>query len=168
MAKLIEVKVSGLSELEDRLERAPLRVAKNIMRSALKSAAEIWATSMAARVIRGPHQEAHGATEFGAIAKDIHIRVSVKSDLEGTAAVGPGPNSYWARFVEFGTRLRHRGKITGYARSQGKRLKNRGGGSTGTMPPFPFMRPAFEEEKGAVLEKFSDGVRQALDEEGLF
>ena len=51
-----------------------------------------------------------------------------------------------AHLVEFGTKARTRKKR----------------GSTGTMPAFPFMRPAFESTKERVLQAFVEKIQTYL------
>jgi HK97 gp10 family phage protein len=169
MPDVISIKIEGLDELERKLDTIPLKVARRVIRESLKDAAEIWAEDMRAHVRRGPHDFSKPTERiFAVIANAIRVRLSVKSDLEGEADVGPGKNEYWSRFLEFGTRLRHRGKGIGYSLSpRGTRLRNRGGASTGTMPAFPFIKPAFDARKEEVLARFIQSVRESLAAEGF-
>jgi HK97 gp10 family phage protein len=158
VTKVVDVKISGLEELQEKLEHLPIKASRKIMRRSLRAAAQIWVDEMKARVRRGPHHFKGGFDLFGVIAKTIGMRISVNSDLEGTATVGVPKKVFWAKFVEFGTKVRFRGKKTGGKRS---------GATTGQMPSFPFARPAFEAKKNEVLEKFKSDLREALEEEGL-
>jgi len=158
MAKVIEVKIRGLDELQEKLEHLPIKASRTIMRRSLRAAAQIWAAEMKARVRRGVHHFKGGFDLFGVIAKTIGIRVSARSDVSGSAVVGVPRKVFWASFVEFGTKVRFRGKKSG-----GKR----GGATTGTMPAFPFARPAFEAKKQEVLDKFTAEMKQALEEAGF-
>lgn len=167
MPNVVTVKITGLAELEQKLEQAPLKISRRILREALKPAADVWADDMRSRVLQGPHHEKGQGTLFGLIARSIRTRISVKSDLEAKADVGPGRNEYWARFVELGTRLRRRGGAKGYSLVKGRRLKNRGGASSGVMPATPFIRPSFESRKKEVLATFINNVRDKLRAEGF-
>ena len=160
MTKVVDVKISGLEELQEKLEHLPIKAARKIMRRSLRVAAQIWVDEMKAKVARGPHHFKGGFDLFGVIAKTIGMRVSVKSDLEATATVGVPRKVFWAKFLEFGTKVRFRGKKVGGKRS---------GGTTGQIVPgkFPFARPAFESRKREVLAKFTEDLREALEEEGL-
>jgi HK97 gp10 family phage protein len=158
MAKIVDVKISGLSEIQEKLEHLPIKASRTIMRRSLRVAAQIWVDEMKSRVRRGPHHFKGGFDLFGVIAKTIGMRLKVNSDLQGSATVGVPKKVFWARFVEFGTKVRFRGKKSG-----GKRT----GGTTGQMPAFPFARPAFEAKKQEVLDKFKADLKQALEEAGL-
>jgi HK97 gp10 family phage protein len=159
MTKVVDVKITGLEELQEKLEHLPIKASRKIMRRSLRVAAQIWVDEMKARVRQGPHHFKGGFDLFGVIAKTIGMRLKVTSDLEGTATVGVPKKVFWARFVEFGTAVRFRGKKTGGKRS---------GATTGKMPTkFAFARKAFETKKQAVLEKFKEDLKQALEEEGI-
>jgi HK97 gp10 family phage protein len=157
MAEVVTVKITGLAELTEKLERMPLKVAKRILRNALKPAGELWRAEMVARVRRGPHHLKGAAEIFAFLAKNILLRATVTSDLTADVKVGPSKNAFWSRFLEFGTRIRHRGRKSGGLRR---------GASTGIMPDFPFIRPAYETMKHQVLDKFIEGVREAFRAEG--
>jgi len=154
MAKVVEVKISGLSELQDKLEHLPIKASRKIMRRSLRAAGQIWLTEMKARVVRGVHHFKGGFDLFGVIAKTLTMRVRVKSDLEGSVAVGVPRKVFWAVFMEKGTKVRFRKK----------------GGTTGKVPAPPayaFAVPSFEAKKQEVLDKFKADLRQTLEDEGL-
>jgi HK97 gp10 family phage protein len=164
MPRVIDFKISGLSELQDKLDHAPLEASRTILRRSLKDAGQIWLDDMKSRVRQGMHRFKDHSVEFGVVERNIKMRTSVKSDLSGKVSVGVNtsksdPKSpFWALFLEFGTALRHRG-----AKAHGKR----GGASTGVMPRFPFARPTFEAKKQEVVDTFVEDVKKALREEGL-
>jgi HK97 gp10 family phage protein len=149
----VSVTVKGAAELEDALARLPLIAAKAIVKVALVAAGKIFLDEMKARVRRGFHvfksgqgkykgQRLKGRTrEYGVLSRAMGETVVVASDgLGGIVKVGPRKKAFWALFLEFGT-----------ARS----------------PAFPFIRPAFETKKQAVLEKFIDTCREELNKAGL-
>lgn len=152
----VELKISGLADLERALEEMPRKAARRIVRQEATSAAAAWADEMRARVRRGPHHQASGQTDYGVIAENILEKTTVRDDLSASVKVGPakaagGYMLFWVKFLEFGTRLRHR----------------KGGASTGEMPAFPFIRPAFESKASSVLDRFISGIRDALAEAGM-
>lgn len=160
MRTVVEAKVSGLDRIEEALEHAPLRVAKRIMRNALVAAGRIWKTEIAARVRRGPHHpEGGGSAQYGVLANNVSISSTVKSDLEGSVRVGFRPSFYWARYLEQGTgpRSRRRRGLT-RAQSRARAKGNR-------MPAFPFLGQAGQAGSQSVLDRFTEGVSQALGEE---
>jgi len=158
MAKVVELKINGLAEIQDKLEHLPIKASRKIMRRSLRAAAQIWLDEMKSRVRRGPHHFKGGSDLFGVIAKTLGLRVTARSDVSGSATVGVPRKVFWASFVEFGTKVRFRGKKSGGKRS---------GATTGEMPAFPFARPAFEAKKQEVLDKFVADMKLALEEEGI-
>jgi HK97 gp10 family phage protein len=160
MPPIIEVKVSGLDKIEDALERAPLRIAKQIMRNALKVAAAIWQREMVARVRRGPHHPpGGGSVDYGVIAENISMSTTVKSDLEGSARVGVPAKLYWAKFLEFGTGPRARRPKN----VSKKAWQQQGGGNR--MPAFPFVRQSGSSRAQDVLDTFTDAARSEIEQE---
>jgi HK97 gp10 family phage protein len=162
MADIVKVKISGLSELQDKLEHLPIKASRQIMRRSLRVAAQIWIDEMKARVRQGLHHFEGGHTVFAVIFKTITMRLRVNSDLQGSATVGVPKKVFWASFVEFGTGMRSRGH-----KSHHREMANVGGASTGKMPAFPFARPAFEAKKQEVLDKFTNEIREELRQAGL-
>jgi HK97 gp10 family phage protein len=166
--RVVDFKISGLSELQDKLDHAPLKASRTILRRSLKEAGRIWLDEMKARVRQGPHRFKDHSVEFGVIEKNIKMRTSVKDDLSGKVSVGineskSDPKSpFWAIFLEFGTGQRSRGH-----KSHRKQFANVGGASTGQMPRLPFARPTFESKKDEVVDEFVEDVKKALREEGL-
>lgn len=164
MARVFEFKISGLEQVQYKLEHLPIKASRKIMRRSLKEAGQIWLDEMKTRIRQGVHHFKDHTEEFGVIEKNIVMRVSSRSDVSGYVRVGvleksEDPRSpFWALFVEFGTAIRFRGRKSG-----GKR----GGATTGQMPAFPFARPTFYTKKQAVVDKFVTDVKQALNEEGL-
>ena len=107
MPDIVTIKITGLSELEEKLERLPIRVSRRILRTGLLAAAFVWVRAIEA--LAQAHEAWHhgkgkgAATLFGLLAKNIVTRVTVKSDLEGSVAVGPAKGIFWTKFDEFGT-----------------------------------------------------------------
>jgi HK97 gp10 family phage protein len=140
MALIVEVKITGLRELQEVLEQQTKNVAKDIIRKGLKKAAGLWREEMKTRVARGWHvfQSASKgrSREWGFLAGHIGMKTSVRGDeFEGTCHVGPVKKGFWSLFLEFGT---------------------------ARMAARPFIRPAFEARKFAVLEKFTSTVREEI------
>jgi hypothetical protein len=152
----IEFKISGLAELDRALRELPPRAAKRIIRREMVAAVEPWAEDMRGRVRRGPHHKGKGDHDFGLLAANIAVRTRVKSDLSGSAEAGPAAkagnyNLFWAVILEFGRK--------GGVSSRGRHYP--------AMPAYPFVRPAFEARKQEVLDRFTTGIREALNDSGL-
>jgi len=149
----VHVTVTGLAELQEVLEKAPLKASRQIMRKGLLAAAYLWQQEMMQTVRRGPHHgRGKGAPiDFGVLARDIVLRARVTSDLVGTASVGPDKRAYWAKFLEFGR----------------KAGVSRRGRHFPAMRPFPFIRASFEARKRDVLDEFIIETKAALEAAGL-
>jgi HK97 gp10 family phage protein len=137
---VVQMKMTGLRELGEALEKQPREIGRNIMRKGLKRAAGLWREEMKNTVRRGFHvfgsKSAGRSREWGFLAGHIGMKVSLRGDeLQGSIAVGPVKKGFWALFLEFGT---------------------------STMPAFPFIRQAFETRKAAVLDKFIETIRAEL------
>lgn len=153
----IEFKITGLAELERALEEMPRKAARRIVREEVSAAVEPWADEMRATVRRGPHHTAAGQVDVDVIANNIVQHTTVRQDLSATVKVGParsagGYNLFWVLWLEL------TGRRAGVS-SRGRHYP--------AMPAYPFIRPAFESQKNAVLDRFISGIRDALASVGL-
>jgi hypothetical protein len=142
----VEFKITGTAALQHALETLPRDVARDIVRKNLRLAVKPWYAEMKSKVRQGWHvwkstivgKKHYGgrSREYGALSRLIGIRVHLNSDeLGGTAEVGPVKKGFWALWMEFGRR----------------------GGKK-----FPFIRPAFDSQKEAVLNAYIQGIRSEL------
>lgn len=154
MPDSITVRITGADELARALTEKPPIVAREIIRTSLRDAAQPWREEMIQRVRRGWHVFQHAILrgkrgqgtaaagrerEYGVIASHILTRVRVgASGFDGSATVYPSKRAFWALFLEFGTRK---------------------------MRSFPFMRPSFEARKEEVLDRFIEDVRAKLQKD---
>jgi HK97 gp10 family phage protein len=144
MADLVSVQVQGLAELEAKLESVPLKIARAILRRAVKAGGEIFRAEMQARVNR----------LTGFLAAHIGIRLSTRG-LSGTARVGPQVINYPIRPSKRPGRGR---TIT--AASVGRFLEF----GTRKMAKRPFIRQAFETKKEQALDVFVREAKAGFDE----
>lgn len=153
----IEFKISGLKELQDKLDRLPRQAAKECIRTGLKAGAFLWEQDMQFRVRK----------HTGFLAQHIAARITIRGDeLAGVAAVGPEKTDYPDRGGGYRKktikgRLRNVGRI---AASHVAAFLEFG---TRKMPAQPFIRPAFEDRKQEVLDEFVIETKAALDRAGL-
>jgi len=144
MANTVTMKIEGLRELQAKLQQMAPNVARNGLRAA---------TSAGAALIRD-EAKARAPVDTGEMKRDIqmkrdresatyravysvYVRAGKKSRLSGKAR-GVDKDSYYWRFVEFGTCK---------------------------MAARPFMRPAFEAQKEAAVEAIRDKLAQRIAEE---
>lgn len=164
MPSIVTFRIEGGDEIARALESKPPAIARQMIATSLRDAAAIWQREMITLVHRGWHvfsssveaaglkvRGGHGLggreREFGVIAANIQVQAKPEGDYAGVATVGPGGKAFWARFLEFGT--------ASSARSGKKRAHH-------ATRAYPFIRPAFESQKDAVLEKFTDDLREQL------
>lgn len=143
MSAIVSVKISGVEQLAEALERKPLAAAKAVVRKCLRAGARVFWQEMRQRVRRGWHvfggKDGGRSREFGFLADHIGIKISVRGDeLGGTAHVGPVKKGFWDLFLEFGTRK---------------------------MAAVPFIRPAFESRKQDALDKYVSTARESLKQD---
>lgn len=151
MPDVVKFSLGGTQELARKLESLPPVVARQIIRTALRTAVEPWREQMIARVRRGWHvfkrtkvkgqRKSLGgrSRDYAVIARNIRIRVDIGAGgYDGTAAVYPAKFAFWSYFLEKGTKK---------------------------MRDFPFVEPAFEIGKNEVLANYIANVRDLLHKE---
>lgn len=135
-----EFKISGLDELQSKLNRLPVEYSKKVLRNALRPAAEVFQKEI----------QLLAAKDTGWLSENVTVRVTTNDLDQGSAHVSfskkPNPKShalaiYEALWKEFG--FVHRG---------GKHI-----------PAQPFIRPAFESKKQEVVDTFVQRAKDALD-----
>lgn len=136
MAGRVTFEVSGLDELQDKLNRLPVEFSRKALRTALRPAGLVFRNAIKAAAPR----------LTGWMADHITVRAKTNNYDEGEVRVGfsgkskPGGNAsavYEALYSEFGT------------------VKE---------PARPFIRPAFESSKQNALDAFITRLRDNLDE----
>lgn len=147
MADGLDIQVTGLSELLEKLQDLGDKQAKAAMRKALKAGAQI---EQAAIIERAPVKVGNGGIlPEGALKSDIVIKFHSDKDGSMTATVGPDKlTARVASLIEYG----HRAVTGGYSRllSSGK---TRGPGKhVGDVPAYPFIRPSFEATETQVTD----------------
>jgi HK97 gp10 family phage protein len=171
--------VSGLDDLLRRLDQLPLALSRQVARDALTAAGEIIQT--AAEASAAEHRRS------GELAEDIIMEVQVTSDfrhnrvLVGPGYPGPGlkvrkrgryagqqdsttsPGVY-ARFLESG----HGMPGYSWASRFGSARKRRRTGrqielGSHDVPPYPWLKPAFDASSEQAVGVLVDRTREALE-----
>lgn len=144
----VSIEVTGLKEVQNMLDSLSKKVGDKCIRTALKAGAVV---EQAAIVERTPVKDSTGGMlPDGALKSDIEIHFRRDSNGIQTAVISPGKyTKFVATLVEHGHRLVRGGynklnKKTGIERGPGKHV--------GNVPPHPFVRPAFEASRQAVLD----------------
>lgn len=167
--------ITGGAALAEFLKTLPLKLEKNIMRSALAAGARVIAAEVKAKAPVGP-PSTENVKLYGAYAGALRdsVRVSTKNEKGGKISakvtVGgqnkKGAKVFYAHFVEFGTKA-HKIK-------PGKKRAMALGGALLTTTidhpgakPKPFVRPAFDSKSGAAMEAVAAQIRARLTKEGI-
>lgn len=175
------MKFKGGAELAKALQELPVKIERNIMRSALRAGAKV-VLDEAKRNIND---------RSGDLSRSL--RVSTRSRRgEVTATLKAGDReAYYAHMVEFGTaahfisvsdeakpsRLTRRG-IKNYGIGTINKMVNAGSlviggnfvGASVSHPgakPNPFMRPAIDEKQGEAIVAVGEQIRKRLTKQGL-
>ena len=137
----IQYKMTGLKELQVKLEELPVKLAKRVIRPALESGAEIIQQEAG---IRAPR-------ESGFLTTHIAIDLTVHNDLTAEAHIGPDKEAFWGEFSELGTPPHMESSPKGT-----KPYLHPG------EPARPWLRPAFETKSGEAVQAMADEIRDGL------
>ena len=89
----VDISITGLKELQDKLDALPTKLAKKVLRPALENAGSVI-QKVAER--RAPH-------ESGFLEAHIRYEVVFPDAQSAFVKVGPTKSAYWALFSELGT-----------------------------------------------------------------
>lgn len=139
---IIRMELTGAKELEAALQELPKAIGKAVLRRALIKAAEPIAEDARQRLQSLVH------TVTGRLLRGIGVSTKLSRRQKKLAGAKPGEVRVYvgasparhAHLVEFGTRERF----------------TKDGKSSGVMPSFPFLRPAWEAGKRAALDRLGN------------
>lgn len=146
----IEIKITGLDELERNLKDFPLRVAKNIVARTVYAGAAIVRNE--ARAIC--------PVRTGKLRRSIRIRRSRSPRGSFQVVYNVGPSLWYGRLVEYGTKAHKIKPRFKKAIKIGEVL-----GEWASHPgatPRPYLRPAFDSSRSRIIDvmrqKLKDGI----------
>ena len=160
----LNVTLSGGAELEKMLKGMEAKVARKLVKKTLRDAQKVIASRAkmnAASVVGG---------EMGSlIARNIIVRAAKKQKkgsykmlsmtrpgiAEFFHTAKSGTKYFIPSAIEYGHALPYRG-------TRGQR-KSGTKSSAGNVPAIPYMRPAFDTSRVAVLKVISEGIKQAVE-----
>lgn len=164
-----EATIKGTKELIEFLSNLPLKLEKNILRSALRAGAGVIAKEAKAKVPVG----------MGNLKKSIRTGSNVrKGGVEAYVRAGGRKNkskdkdqsAFYAQFVEFGTayhpiKPKNKKALKFKAKDGSTRLASQ------VLHPGakaqPFMRPAYDAKSEQAMYAVSNRIRQRLTKAGL-
>lgn len=163
-----QIKLDGWRALAEALRQLPGELSADILAGAVRGAAEPIARSAAARARK----------RSGKLARSITVKLTEHTRDRATALIGVGVR--YSHLIEFGHRVVARGPGRGTlggrpradtpaqaARRQALRsaLVARRSAATGrTIPAYPYLRPAFDEEIEPALHRIQTTVMRTLSE----
>lgn len=170
---MVEIQVTGLKELREKLLGLTPKLGGEILASALGSATTVI-KSDAKR--RAPLAEKSYWLNLGSGQKALAYRgwlrdqiiqkrtSSTRTRAESIVTVRKAkgasrPAFFWA-FIEYGHFARKSKPVRGSARA----LRSKEGGDV-WIPAHPFMRPAFSSQQQAAIKKFSEKMKMKIDKE---
>lgn len=146
------IKVEGLKELDRALQDMAKSTAKRTVRRAMAKSLEPVAAAARANA---PRSKGGGKHVADSIAVSTKLVKAQAKEARGSAKESRhlmlmyvGPKEPHAHLVEFGTGPRHH-------KSSGKFV--------GSMPPSPFMRPAWDANKQGVLDSLAGDLRAEIE-----
>lgn len=149
----MELKISGLDQVQRRLREAPNTLVAKSFAKALDRAGGVIAAEVERRTPIGPEGD---LKEHVIVKVEVDTAARGGSALIGFSSATSGrtgkPMDLIAYWVEYGHRL------VGH----GKRKKDRK--DLGKVPPHPFMRPAFDASADRAVEVFGDTLIDSLSD----
>ena len=150
---MIEVKLTGLKELEKALEQLPKEIQSRPLRSAVSAAAKVIVDDVKARVPVG---------ETGNLKTAVYRYRSRRNSSTGRETFFVGIRQGKAQYKDTAYN-RRRGRV-------GKTYKTAGEAyywrflefGTAKMQAKPFLRPAFEANKSKAVEVMKDRLGKAI------
>lgn len=133
-----EVKLRGFKELDDELKRLPLKIQQKIVRKMVREGAKIVQKAAIQKAPRRPSnvrtygKQAHDPgllkSKKGIVIRRLNKSQTKKKGLGDAIvdSIGLSKAAWYGKFSEFG-------------------------GKTRQYPKKPFLRPAFDENKGKIL-----------------
>jgi HK97 gp10 family phage protein len=155
MSDAVAIEVKGLAELTRALNAIPAQFARLIMREALHAAGDVMKAAA----------ESTAPVRTRLLKEDIVVQVYVQGDLShNSVRVGPGYDRAALTVRKTG---KHAGRpdttaspgVYGRFVETGHKLEF----GSGSVPPHPWLRPAFEVSKEAALDAFVEYAQGGLE-----
>lgn len=149
---MADVHVTGLRELQGFLDTLPVKIEKNIMRSALRAGAKIVQAHAVANVPIKSGQ-LRSSIKIGTRARGGRVTASVRTKL------------FYARYIEFGTAahsiVARGGGWLSFGGIFAKEVQHPG------SRPRPFLRPSMDAMAGAAVVAVGEQIKKRLTKAGI-
>jgi HK97 gp10 family phage protein len=148
-------KVKGLAEMHKTLQELPVRIERNILRSALAVGARVVAREV----------KLQAPKDTGELAKGVKVSTDTRGGRVIAKVKLTGPHAFIGPWLEFGTKAH---KIV--AKPGGFLLVGNQFVTSVDHPgirPRPFMRPAAEQKREEAINAVALKIKQRMTKEGL-
>lgn len=154
MSDIVEVKITGMDELQKKLEELPKKIGDNIFRRALKSAAKIVINAM---VALAPKDTGFLSEHFG-----TRTRIQ-RQNIAGSIFIGPeGKIDYPDTDGGYRVKINAKGNTRKVGRVSVVSVARFLEYGTVKEKKVPFMSQAFEATKEQALNQIIDAIKDAL------
>lgn len=153
-ARTINTKVLGLAELEKTLKQLPAKLERNVLRGAVRAGGRVFEREAKSLV----------PVDQGVLRKSIRTSVRLVRGRPMATIKAGGGSAWHARLVEYGhtqTHVVYKGSDGEWYTSVQLLPEPK------SVPPQPYMRPAFESMSPAAIQGFATYVRARLAKEGV-
>lgn len=144
--------ITGGRELDDALRTLPVRIERNILRSALRQGANQFRDEVRTNI----------PVASGKLRRSVRVSTQSRgSSVFAYVRIG-NKDTFYARFLEFGTQPHgvRKGASVRHGRYQ-EGMLNPG------LQPRPFARPAFDAKAGQALAAIMAQIRRRLTAAGI-
>ena len=148
--------IGGGRELDNFLQQLPVKVERNIMRSALRAGANEFKKEAQSKV----------PVDTGALRRSLKVSTRVKGSTVTATLKASGKIAPHAHLVEFGTKPH---KIAPKGKKGALLIGSNVVGAVNHpgAKPKPFMRPSFDGKAGAAIQATGAQIRSRLTKEGI-
>ncbi len=158
MAKLLNI--TGGEALAKALRELPVKIEKNILRSAMRAGARVIANEAKGNV----------PVEDGDLKRSIRVSTNTRKGEVTAKAVAGGKKVYYAHFVEFGT-VGHiisakSGSVLRFTTRDGKYHERTSVNHPGARAK-PFLRPALDSKAQQAVRAVAKQIAAKLTERGI-
>lgn len=146
-----DIEIKGALELERALKELPDKIARNILRAALRAGGKVILERARAEV----------PVQSGALRDSLRVSTSLRGGVARASVKAGSGRAYYAHMVEFGTRrhwIKPKNRKSLFFAGIAREVIDHPGAND-----KPFMRPAFEQGASAATDAVADYIRKRLE-----
>lgn len=163
------VNIKGLKDLGTFLQQLPLKLEKNILRSALRAGARVIADE-AKRNVPVKNGKLKASIRTGSNISKGNVEAYARAGGKSSGK-GKDKSAFYAQFVEYGTaaHIIKAGKtkpVLIFTARDGKKIETTQVSHPGAVAK-PFLRPALDSKGKQAVEAVNKRIRDRLTDEGI-